>query len=129
MSKASSRPARPLPGSQLTRRWREGFEPSVPRQRTLFETAPFELAIPTPREGPRLRISIPPRPSMAEGILRRPSSFTPISRPPICEWPEEPRLRRLSPGLLGGLDPVERVQQEHDPAARGSARQQVREAL
>jgi hypothetical protein len=28
----------------------EGFEPSVPRQRTLFETAPFELAFPMGRE-------------------------------------------------------------------------------
>src|SRR6202035_5547699 len=28
----------------------EGFEPSVPRQSTLFETAPFELAFPMPRE-------------------------------------------------------------------------------
>src|SRR5258708_28741129 len=74
----------------------DGFEPSVPRQRTLFETAPFELAFPMPREGPRLRISIPPPPSMAEGILRRPSGFTPIGRPPICEWPEEMKLRRLS---------------------------------
>jgi len=27
-----------------------GFEPSVPRQRTLFETAPFELAFPMGRE-------------------------------------------------------------------------------
>jgi hypothetical protein len=31
----------------------EGFEPSVPRQRTLFETAPFELAFPTGRERDR----------------------------------------------------------------------------
>src|SRR6202048_1487776 len=28
----------------------EGFEPSVPRQSTLFETAPFELPFPMPRE-------------------------------------------------------------------------------
>ena len=42
----------------------DGFEPSVPRQSALFETAPFELAFPMPREGPRLRISIPPPPSM-----------------------------------------------------------------
>ena len=74
-----------------------GFEPSVPRKRTLFETAPFELAFPMPREGPRLRISVPPPPSVAEGILTRPSSFTPIGRPPICDWPEqETKLRRLS---------------------------------
>jgi hypothetical protein len=33
---------------------------------------------------------------MAEGILRRPSSFTPIGKPPICDWPEEAKLRRLS---------------------------------
>src|SRR5712675_924983 len=33
---------------------------------------------------------------MAEGILSRPSSFTPIGRPPICDWPEEARLRCLS---------------------------------
>jgi hypothetical protein len=31
----------------------DGFEPSVPRQRTLFETAPFELAFPTGRERDR----------------------------------------------------------------------------
>src|ERR1700719_1021640 len=31
----------------------EGFEPSVPRHRTLFETAPFELAFPTGRERDR----------------------------------------------------------------------------
>jgi len=30
-----------------------GFEPSVPRQRTLFETAPFELAFPMGRERDR----------------------------------------------------------------------------
>ena len=41
-------------------------------------------------------ISIPPPPSMAEEILSRPSSFTPIARPPICDWSEEARLRRLS---------------------------------
>ena len=33
---------------------------------------------------------------MAEGILSRPSSFTPIGRPPICDWPEEARFRCLS---------------------------------
>jgi hypothetical protein len=32
----------------------DGFEPSVPRKRTLFETALFELALPMLREGPRL---------------------------------------------------------------------------
>jgi hypothetical protein len=31
----------------------DGFEPSVPRQRTLFETAPFELAFPMGRERDR----------------------------------------------------------------------------
>jgi hypothetical protein len=30
-------------------------------------------------------------------MLTRPSSFTPIDRPPICDWPEqETKLRRLS---------------------------------
>ena len=55
----------------------DGFEPLGPRKRTLFETAPFELTFPMPREGPRLRISVPPPPSVAEGILTRPSSFVP----------------------------------------------------
>src|ERR1700730_10373973 len=45
-----------------------GIRTLGPASRTLFETAPFELTIPMPREGPRLRISIPPPPSMAEGI-------------------------------------------------------------
>jgi len=31
----------------------EKFEPSVPRQRTLFETAPFELAFPMGRKRDR----------------------------------------------------------------------------
>jgi hypothetical protein len=53
------------------------------------------LSSPITREKPRLRISIPPPPGIAEGILPRPSSFRPIGPPPICDWPEETKLRRL----------------------------------
>jgi len=53
----------------------DGFEPSVPRQKDNAFRDSFELAFPMGRESRealRLRISIPPPPSMAEGILSRP---------------------------------------------------------
>src|SRR5262249_1212431 len=49
------------------------------------------------REKPRLRIFIPPPTGIAEGILPRPSSFRPIGRPPICDWPRGNEIATLAP--------------------------------
>jgi hypothetical protein len=69
-----------------------------------------------PREGPLLRISVLPPPSVAEAILTRPSSFTPIRRPPICDWPvRETKLRRLTHPMDPRTAPlyVQRENREH----------------
>jgi hypothetical protein len=76
--------------SSQTLCWREKDSNPRSRVRERFSRLP-RLSSPSRwvARGPRLRISIPPPPSMAEGILSRSSSFTPIGRPPICDWPRK----------------------------------------